>query len=82
MAEEKPQADVVEQAKEPTGGIPAAAPEMPDRRAESSEADALEQSVVVEEEQVLAPEGSRETAAEGDWLEQSIEESSEEEDRR
>jgi len=82
MADEKPQADVAEQAEVPTGGTSAAAPEMADRRVEAPEADALEQSAVVVEEQVLRPEGSREAASEGDWLEQSIEESSAEGDDR
>ncbi|HXX88897.1 MAG TPA: hypothetical protein VEI83_01580 [Acidimicrobiales bacterium] len=83
MADEKPEADVAEQAEAPTGGSPGEVHEAPDTGADRPEADVLEQSIVVEEDQVPSPAGSRATASEGDWLEQSIEVPSEaEEDRR
>ena len=81
-ADDKPEADVAEQAEAPTGETAGAAPEVPVIGDDRPEADVLEQSIVVEEEQEQSPMESDTAASEGDRLEQSIGVPSDDDDRR
>jgi hypothetical protein len=65
-----PQADALEQHEEPEREPDR--PEWPDHLGDRPEADTLEQSMTVEEEQVLEPGQRRDDVPEADWLEQSI----------
>jgi hypothetical protein len=74
MAErDKSEADVSDQERPATSASPDDALEVPDEFGERPEADVVEQAMVVEEDQIQAPTGSREEASDADWIDQSIE---------
>jgi hypothetical protein len=66
-----PEADALEQREQPDGAEEAP-PDVPLIGDDRPEADTLEQSVVVEEDQVLDRGTRRDDVPEADWLDQSI----------
>jgi len=70
---DQPVADVSEQKAPVISTAGDGMVEVPDDLDEKPVADVLEQTVVVDEDQVLRPSGSREEASDADWIEQSIE---------
>ncbi len=66
-----PEADELEQREEPDGSVEKP-PAEPDLAADRPEADTIEQSMLVDEEQILDRGEHRDDVPEADWLDQSI----------
>jgi hypothetical protein len=73
-----PEADALEQ-REDADGATESGPDAPDVGDDRPEADTIEQSQVVEDEQILDRAERRDDVPEADWLDQSIAEPLDEE---
>jgi hypothetical protein len=78
---DKPDVDVSEQQEPAASTSVGNTLEVPEDFDEQPVADVLEQAVPVNEYQIQRPAGSRDEAADADWIEQSIEVPVDEDDR-